>query len=1258
MQHAIASANASPQPFTCILVLPRWKDTPYRRQDILLHPSVKIVTGIEARHLKYVTADKEMAAPPDPNQTSAHWAADIILVSNKAGYQAIDWNRVKKELPAVLRQTANSPDFYVNWFPHPADLVCLKSTKPTITQENTEPHTKPTHTHPVQAADSPTPPPLDPAPFIDHPTWPAYPNLQNIPAFNINKQTPLTVIELCGGIGTGLEALLKAGYHVGSYTWADINPDGHTVLQHTIPNLHKQFKSQFPLTASQGWDTRLPFDINLITKELLTEQFPQGAHILIAGPPCQPYSIAGKGKGLTDKRSSALLSVARTVTHLSRHQNQGVGYIIENVPGVKDFPEVLDTLGTPVLADAPPCGSLAKRETLFWTNLQPTHTLQEKFDAIKNKPVKSLRTFLHQNGFDEWDVPQLVGHNRAPVNDRYNVIGRPLAVLPKFVCHPNQRAYRRRGGYGRLLYRNSTAIPCIQIKEMVMGFPRNRTEAGGLADQHRHYLMGQCIDLNLLTWLLDSCEAHPETWSTLARPPRAPETLPTPEQHNTESDISSKMLIPPDRASSLPLWEQAHDPLNFVYTDGSKTTGAAVLGTAIFHALTGKITYVDSTGCAECNTVVRAELVGIYHALHEYSQEEHLHVLTDSLTAIQKIQLLHSQPLRSTKDHHHHVLQMIATILEQRGRAGLTTRINKVPAHAGVWGNEIADKAAKAVVSALIKHNSEEGVPYPDWVEATNVPMNPHRLLHALTDDPPPAVDGKQQTPRVFTTRQSLHTHIKPKLRLHTAPASTYYTLMEQARKDEDPTDFRHTARYISALTRSGLRHQAKRLLAFLWGTMYTQKQAYRFGYSKDQICPVCTIDTDSCTHVGSGCRHPHLKSLYIDRHSAAVRLVRNFIDNSPVGASLTLICEDSGRKPLPEDLIMTDNILETQQEFLRTTVKSTHIQSPPPWHSPMNHRTEDVTLDLKIHDQSSVKTEYSPPPQSPLVNGRNTQETDNPCIHQNIPEWVLPKEAQRRLLQVGAGIKPDLLFIQGAPSPHPETVTDSNLAQWKVTVLEVGFCADLRLKAKQTEKTSKYKPLMEELEARWKHVNFIAIPIGNAGAMLASTKKELGRLVSTQPQKKREHARSEQLAKTLATVAARRLYGVTVEYYRLRREGRQQKHQEPAPTSANKQRMRQHAKGAALGSAPAKKSRLDPQDTAAAPATTRVHSAAPGKKSRISTPGTKTRQQPLATMRASVDSHKPGTAHRPGATQPSRDPVGQLHPKGTCFRTSESKPG
>ena len=551
-------------------------------------------------------------------------------------------------------------------------------------------------------------------------------------------------------------------------------------------------------------------------------------------------------------------------------------------------------------------------------------------------------------------------------------------------------------------------------------------------------------------------------------------------------------------------------------------------------------------------------------------QEPHIHILTDSLTALQKILLLHSQPLHSTRDHHHQVLQLISNLIEQRSQNGRSTNISKVPAHTGVWGNEIADKAAKAVVAAVMEHRTGESVPYPDWVTPTEVPAQPHRPTYVLTDDPPPNKDGTQSTPRVFTTKADLHKHIKPQLRLHTAPPSTYHAIMEKARNNSDPTDFTYIAKHVKALIVTGARHQAKRLLAFVWGTMYTQKHAFWFGYAKDQICPVCNIDTDSCTHVGSGCRHPHLKSLYMDRHSAAVRLIRNFINNSPVGASLTLICEDSGRKPLPEDLFNPDNVLEMQQELLRTVPQPPKIRNPPPWHSPLDHRLEDVTLELKEHKRVDATT---PTPQTHESPKQHTGKDIDECtIHQTIPEWVLSAKAQQRLLSAGHGFKPDLLFIKGAPSPHPAVVTEDNYAQWKVTVIEVGFCADLRLAAKQTEKTVKYTPLIKELEKTWTHVHFIAVPIGNAGAMLASTKLQLATLVSTQPQKQLEVRRSEQLARTLTTMAARRLYGITVEYYRLRKEGAEGARQKEESSAAVYRKQQAGASAAEPNRRPLKK--------------------------------------------------------------------------------------
>ena len=773
----------------------------------------------------------------------------------------------------------------------------------------------------------------------------------------------------------------------------------------------------------------------------------------------------------------------------------------------------------------------------FWTNLAPTQTLQNRFNKMREQPPPSLEDFLQNNDFKDWTIPSLVGHNRAPPNDRYNIIGRPLAVLPKFVCYPNQRAYRLRGGYGRLRHKGVLTIPTVRMKELAMGFQTDKTKAGGLADAHRHYLLGQCIDLNLLTWLMQACEAP----NALVPQTSRPHSLQPPEHPlaakqrcgNDNTHIQQERL--PHLHNALPLWQPAHDPTKFTYTDGSTKEGCPILGAAVYHAPTHQTLHVDATGIAECNTIVRAELTAIYEALQQYSDLQELHILTDSLTAIQKLLLLNSQPMRSAKDHHATVLHMIRDLLIARPEKGLHTSINKVKAHTGIKGSEIADQAAKEVVRAMQAIKEDTNADYPDWVQDTKVPRNPHRKTHYLTDDPPEKEDGSEPYYRVPVNKQEINKKVDQGLRHLTSPPSLYWSLMHNARlQEEEPTDLLNTAKHIMALIHKGAAHQPTRLIAFLWGVMYTQKQAYRFRQSPDQICPVCKAETDSCTHVGSGCQNAMMKGLYIDRHNAAVRLISRFISNSPVGASslsngLTLVSQDAGTKPLPEDSLDGDD--PDGREALLGAAYTAHNQSPlEQTHCPKNHITNDVTVDLEAYEVALA--------QWLLTESKQTDTQPTPSSYRLIPDWVLPAEAQDRLLPQQAGIKPDIVFVRGAPSPNPTKITAENKSQWRVVIIEVGFCADLRLLAKRKEKTEKYQPLIQELRKTWKHVQLIVVPIGNAGALLQTTKQELAVLTSTQPQgKKIDGRKAEQLGRTLTTVAARRLYHITRRYYEKRRE-------------------------------------------------------------------------------------------------------------------------
>ena len=71
---------------------------------------------------------------------------------------------------------------------------------------------------------------------------------------------PLLIVELCGGLATGLEALLRYGYAINPYAWVDIDPDAHTATSHCIVCLRLQFPNLLPPEVIKDWDSRLPME--------------------------------------------------------------------------------------------------------------------------------------------------------------------------------------------------------------------------------------------------------------------------------------------------------------------------------------------------------------------------------------------------------------------------------------------------------------------------------------------------------------------------------------------------------------------------------------------------------------------------------------------------------------------------------------------------------------------------------------------------------------------------------------------------------------------------------------------------------------------------------------------------------------------------------------------------------------------------------------------------------------------------------------
>ncbi len=122
----------------------------------------------------------------------------------------------------------------------------------------------------------------------------------------------ITLLELFGGISTGLEAFLQARMVVGRYFYVDIDPIARQVATSRMMEFTAKFPQQFTTIAWKTSFTFLPSDIQLIQKKHMELLGP--VDLIISGWECQGFSAAGFGEGLSDTRSSLFTNMVRVIT--------------------------------------------------------------------------------------------------------------------------------------------------------------------------------------------------------------------------------------------------------------------------------------------------------------------------------------------------------------------------------------------------------------------------------------------------------------------------------------------------------------------------------------------------------------------------------------------------------------------------------------------------------------------------------------------------------------------------------------------------------------------------------------------------------------------------------------------------------------------------------------------------------------------------------------------------------------------------------
>jgi site-specific DNA-cytosine methylase len=173
----------------------------------------------------------------------------------------------------------------------------------------------------------------------------------------------IVLLELFGGIGSGLVAVLQAGLKVKRYIYVDVDEAARQVAKRHSRRLRTQFPELLATSAIKTSFSTLAGDIALVS----AEDIHRCGHVdlVIAGWPCQGMSMAGKQNGLQDGRSSRFHDMIRVMWYLQTSQRRPPSYIVENVPVVsssrsrtlESMHKIHNILGVPVLIDAAAVGS-------------------------------------------------------------------------------------------------------------------------------------------------------------------------------------------------------------------------------------------------------------------------------------------------------------------------------------------------------------------------------------------------------------------------------------------------------------------------------------------------------------------------------------------------------------------------------------------------------------------------------------------------------------------------------------------------------------------------------------------------------------------------------------------------------------------------------------------------------------------------------------------------------------------------------------
>lgn len=167
----------------------------------------------------------------------------------------------------------------------------------------------------------------------------------------------MNVLSLFDGISCGQIALNRSGIKYDNYYASEIDKHAISVVQHNYPNT-------IQLGDVKKWGE---WDIDFSTIDLI-----------LAGFPCQSWSIAGKMGGATDPRGRLMFDMMDVYNHVKSF-NPNVKFLFENVRMKKEFQGYVDeVIGVKSIFLNSQLLAAQNRNRQYWTNIEGVEIPEDK----------------------------------------------------------------------------------------------------------------------------------------------------------------------------------------------------------------------------------------------------------------------------------------------------------------------------------------------------------------------------------------------------------------------------------------------------------------------------------------------------------------------------------------------------------------------------------------------------------------------------------------------------------------------------------------------------------------------------------------------------------------------------------------------------------------------------------------------------------------------------------------------------------------